>query len=60
MRIAIDGELSETHAGIWGQISWQRLAIEVLKAAGELHPGEKIVEIELTDKWLRFKVKMEK
>ncbi len=42
--------------GLWGQMTWRRLAEEVLLKAKEIEPHEQIVEMEVSETWIRFKV----
>ena len=43
-----------------GQMSWRRLAREVLPASGELLPGEEVVEFEVDGEWVRYVTRRKK
>ena len=45
-----------SHTGLWGQMSWERFAKQVLRDSGELNPNEEVVEIVADEKWIRFRV----
>ena len=46
---------AEEHTGQSGYCSWYRLS-EVLKAAGELRPSERIVSLDIDERGIKFNV----
>lgn len=54
VRVQLNGPGSYT--GLWGQMSWEKFARQVLRDSGELNPNEEVVEIVADEKWIRFRV----
>lgn len=53
-------EEEPSQSAMWGQMSWRRLAEEVMVRSGELLPGEEVVSFEVTDEWIKFKTRPKK